>query len=76
MNPPREGVQVGGDRRRKGVRGLASGDITTSGRSPEGSDTPAPGKPMDDNADTDSSDQPSGAELTPAPEYRVFPPIA
>jgi len=58
------------------VRGLASGDITTSGRSLEGSDTPAPGKPMDDNADTDSSDQPSGAELISAPEYRVFPPIA
>ena len=76
MNPPREDVKNEGGRWEKAVRGMASGDITTCGRSPEGSDTPAPGKPMDDNADTDSSDQPSGAELISAPEYRVFPPIA
>ncbi len=76
MNPPRGGVKIVGEWRKNGRAPKASGDITTSGRSPEGSDTPAPGTTMDDNADTDSSDQPSGAELTSAPEYRVFPPIA
>ena len=76
MNPPRTGVKDVGRRWEQAVRRMASGDITTSGRSPDGSDTPAPGTPMDDNADTDSSDQPSGAGLIPAPEYRVSPPIA
>jgi hypothetical protein len=55
------------------VCGAARIDMTTGERSPEGSGVPGPGRPMDDNADFDSSDQPSGAELTPAPERRASP---
>lgn len=57
----------------RAVRGTASGDMTTGERSLEGSDSPAPGRPMDDNAGSHSRDQPTGARLNPAPKCRASP---